>query len=138
MQSNLNLNKKYGIIIIALVAGLIVSCAEFPHTSSTALSTDLAHCYGVKDCREYNCNVVDENCQYIAYCEGSEFVVMPSEICANIGGVKKDLWSGRILKADLIRCYDLKHCHDQVPCKDQEFVAMPAKACSKIGGRIGK
>lgn len=139
---------------LAIAAAGLVGCAS--HGSDKAASTtsvataDLVHCYGVNVCGGHNdCKTASNACAGQASCKGTGFVGIPAKACADVGGMKKDSWSGSIAKADLVHCSGVNVCggHNdcktasnacagQASCKGTGFVATPEKACKDIGGKV--
>ena len=142
---------KLGGISIAAAAAALAACSEAPTQSQSAGSTttDLAHCYGVNQCKGHNdCKTADNACGGQASCKGTGFVAMPSKSCTDIGGKLSDDWRGEVATAELTQCYDVNICkgHNDcktannacaghASCKGTGFVMMSAKACSDVGGK---
>lgn len=140
---------------LALLAAGMIGCAQMgeqpPHSSGTAYSTDLIHCYGVNVCKGHNdCKTADNACGGHASCKGSGFVTLPSDTCAHIDGEKKYDWQDSIAVADLIKCYGVNvckghndcktasnACSGHATCKGSGWVAAPEKGCKDIGGTVG-
>ncbi|MGB0893372.1 MAG: hypothetical protein ACPGUD_03120 [Parashewanella sp.] len=140
-----------GAALAVAMAGLS-SCSAMNtgSTASTSSSTDLVHCYGVNVCKGHNdCKTADNSCKGQAQCGGTGFVAMPSKSCKDAGGKLQDNYSGKIAKADLVKCFGVNQCkgHNDcktannacgghASCKGTGFIKMPAKSCKDIGGDI--
>jgi len=118
-------------------------------TSAANLNTvEMAHCYGVNQCKGHNdCKTAENACKGHSVCKGHGFVSTPKSACADIGGQLSDdvSWQGDV--ADLVHCSGINVCKGHNDCKTAEnackghsackghgFVAIPAKACADIGG----
>jgi uncharacterized membrane protein len=105
----------------------------------------------VNACNGHNdCKTASNACKGQGACKGQRFVALPSKACADVGGERRDDWSGSIASADLSHCYGVNvcgghndcktagnACKGQAACKGQGFVGAPAKACADIGGKVG-
>lgn len=152
---NTQMKTKFTGIALAVAAAGLMGCETSgpfsTNTSAASNTTDLVHCYGVNACNGHNdCKTASNACKGHGACNGQGFVALPSKGCANVGGERRDDWTGSISAADLSHCYgtnvckghnDCKTadnaCKGQAACKGQGFIAAPAKACADIGGKVG-
>jgi hypothetical protein len=152
---NTQMKTKFTGIALAVAAAGLMGCEtsgpSSTNTSAASNTTDLVHCYGVNACNGHNdCKTASNACKGQGACKGLGFVALPSKACADVGGERRDDWTGSISTADLSHCYgtnvckghnDCKTagnaCKGQAACKGQGFVAAPAKACADIGGKVG-